>query len=307
MTSKECINATLEGKKKEKLGHFDIFSDSILDKWQSEGLQKEVFPEEKFNLDIVLFGYNWGESEFLQKDEELEQVFPLPDISNLEGCHYNYPIKSKVYENAKLNEKYICVAFPGPFQHLCTLFGYKWVFENLILGKNLIKQLYQESINYNLEMLQLIYESEYRFDGVWIWEDIAYGKELFFSYSYYEEVLSEFHETLIKNILDLDKNVFFHSDGNIKKIIPELVDYGVEAVHPLENKIFDRKKIRKRFPELVCMGNVNYLTLLETNLNFLEELKLEERYIFGADSAISENMSLSNYKDLIKNKDLLWG
>lgn len=306
MTSRECINATLKGEKKDRLGHFDIFSESVLEKWQREKFKKEIYPEEEFNLDIVLFGYRYKEYSSWKKDGDLKPLFPRPSVENLESCDDNYPLESEIYKRAVLEEKYICVAVPGPFQHVCNLYGYNWLFGNLIHRDDLIKKLYRESVTYNLKMLQIIYNKGYKFDGVWIWEDVAYDKGLFFSYSYYEEMLGKFHKILIGKILELDKKVFFHSDGDIKEVLQKLVSYGVRAVHPLENNLFDIKKIKKCFPEIVWMGNIDYLKLLDTKDDFIKRLSINDKYIFGADSSISSRLSLKEYKNLIKYKDLLW-
>ncbi len=301
MTSRDSINLILDSAAKDEsvkrpMGYFDIFSELALEKWRKEGLPVDIIPEEYFGIDIILFSFKYIAR------------FGFPDISvgNIEKSDFNYVLKSKVYERALSKGKYVCIAVPGPFQHIVSLYGYNEVFQKFVSKRGWIKKQFEKSIKYILRMLFLIDKKGFRFDGVWIWEDIAGDDGLFFSLYQYEDLLQYFHSELIDCIFSLGKKVFFHSDGNLKSVLPILADIGINVIHPLESKIYNLKELKKEFPKLVFMGGINYREFFKKEYNVLDKDIFKNNYIYSADSTIMEDISFLEYKkisNLIKGKN----
>jgi|GEM_PF-908337 len=94
-------------------------------------------------------------------------------------------------------------------------------------------------------------------------DDVAFNSGLMFPKSFLNE---EFFPRL-KRINDVLKSkgykILFHSDGDKRQIIPELIESGIDAINPLETDanmwVGD---IRKDYPELVLTNPIDANTLL---------------------------------------------
>jgi len=281
-----CLSKDIR-KIEKRCGYFDIFSKFALNRWYEEGLTANIIPEEYFDVDILLFGFDYKKTFFQNR-------YNIANIQDIEQTDFGYSFESDVYKWALSKDKYICLSIPGPFQHISYLFGYHEVLENLLLDKTGIKKLFSESVDYTLDMIRLIKTRGFEFYGVWIWEDIAYDNGLFFSLIEYEDLLSEFHQKLIEEIKVKNKKVFFHSDGDINSVLSELIKYGIDAIHPLESRFYRFNEIREKFPNIVCLGNINYAEVVK-NKFALKKYTFKDKYIYSSDSAILEDISLFDY------------
>ncbi len=292
MNSKQRVETILKGDKPDRPAHFDIFSDKTKEIWHKEGIASDISVEEFFDLDIFLFGFDF----FDYKKNDL----PAVDIRNFENGGYNFSFKSNFYKRITDKNKYICVSVPGPFQLAACHFG---GYESLLClcsdNMRCLEKNFQDNTEYILNMLKLADSEGFKFDGVWIWEDIAYDNGLFFSYRNYNDILFFYHKKLFEGIKRIGKKIFFHSDGNLNCILKNISDLKVDAVHPLERKFHDFSLVSNLYPELTFIGNIDYASFMEGKVS----LKLFEgkKYIYSCDSPIMDNIKAEDYKKLIDN------
>jgi len=166
----------------------------------------------------------------------------------------------------------------------------------------------------------LFYESfkktvtEKRFvKGMWYSDDIAYTGGLFISPS----ILRRYLVPFIKRLGDLCRHngllFFYHSDGNIEPLIPDLISAGVQVLHPIEPKAMDIKVLKKRYGKnLSFMGNIDlgYTLTRGTPFEVQEEVKSRIRdiapgggYILGSSNSITNYVPLDNYRALIETRN----
>jgi hypothetical protein len=70
-----------------------------------------------------------------------------------------------------------------------------------------------------------------------------------------EEVLDAYHQKGIR--------VIFHSDGNLWKVMDDLVALGIDAFHPVEvNAGMNLTDLRTRYPDLLLLGGIDATNLL---------------------------------------------
>jgi uroporphyrinogen decarboxylase len=82
------------------------------------------------------------------------------------------------------------------------------------------------------------------------------------------EFLRRFHFPFVKRLADAWKNhglkVLYHSDGNYKRCVPDLVECGVDGFYCLEpNCGMDIVELKKTWPRMVWAGGVDGVDLLE--------------------------------------------
>lgn len=95
--------------------------------------------------------------------------------------------------------------------------------------------------------------------GILIADDIAYQKSTYMPPAFYETHLFPLWRGQVVRARKLGVPVFFHSDGNINKILPTIIDAGFNGLQGIEPaagmKITDIKKNTK--DKLCLMGNID--------------------------------------------------
>jgi uroporphyrinogen-III decarboxylase len=124
--------------------------------------------------------------------------------------------------------------------------------------------------------------------GIWIYDDMAYNHGPMFSPAQFENVLLPAYRRMIRSYKEAGaKYVFLHSDGDIRPILDELLDAGIDGLNPLERRAgMDIVQLRQRCPRLVLTGGMcNTHTLIRGGK---QEIEAEARQIIdlGRDGGV---------------------
>jgi hypothetical protein len=100
------------------------------------------------------------------------------------------------------------------------------------------------------------------FQAIAITDDIAGNQGLFFSQDYFQEEVWPIYKTIIETIKGQGLAAFFHSDGDIRKIIPLLIEGGFDCLHPVDTLAgMDLYELKRDFGEKISfMGHVDLLS-----------------------------------------------
>ena len=99
-------------------------------------------------------------------------------------------------------------------------------------------------------------------DIIKIGDDLGSQENLLISPTLYREMLKPVHADLIAFIKSRTKaKVFFHSDGDIFDIIPDLIEIGVDILNPIQSgagRMSDLEQLKKRYgKDLVLCGAID--------------------------------------------------
>jgi hypothetical protein len=73
-------------------------------------------------------------------------------------------------------------------------------------------------------------------DGMVIWGDVAYKKSMFFSPTYWRRYFRPWVEAMVRECHARHLPVIYHGCGNLKMILDDMIDMGIDALNPLEAK-----------------------------------------------------------------------
>lgn len=94
-------------------------------------------------------------------------------------------------------------------------------------------------------------------------DDIAFKSSLLFSPDYLRRHYFPRLQALFKPVIDAGIKVIFHSDGNLRLIMGDLIACGIHGLNPLEKLAdMDIVDIRKQYPKLALVGGVDCSQLL---------------------------------------------
>ena len=123
----------------------------------------------------------------------------------------------------------------------------------------LVAEIFNTQLDCSLQLLQMIWDEGYTFDCVAWCDDMGYRNGTFFSLDMYRRLLRPAQQRAIDWAHQKGIVAHLHSCGNINALVPELVEIGLDALNPLEVKAgMDPAHLKRTYGDkLVLHGGLN--------------------------------------------------
>lgn len=95
--------------------------------------------------------------------------------------------------------------------------------------------------------------NELGLDAVWTSDDIGTQTGPFFSLSIFNEFFKPYYKELIEHCHSLGMHFWLHSCGNILPFIPELIDIGLDVLHPIQKYTMDEREVAAMYGGDICL------------------------------------------------------
>lgn len=211
------------------------------------------------------FGVVWSTSE-INRGTPIGPCLGEPDLSD-----YRFPDPTAAYRFEGLsrwcqaNQAHYTILWIGDLWERATFMrGMEKILLDVALHPKFVEQLLEQLTAYILETSQRLFEN-FRFDGVAISDDYGTQHAMILSPEHWRR----FIKPRLKEIYGLAKkhgrSVFHHSCGNIYPIIGDLIDIGLDILHPIQPEAMDVFQLKREFGRhLTLCGGVRTQDLLPT-------------------------------------------
>jgi len=141
-------------------------------------------------------------------------------------------------------------------------------------------------------------------DGMVIWGDVAYRKDMFFSPEYWRRWFKPGVKAIVEVCHEAGLPVIYHGCGNVRRIFEDFIEIGVDAYNPLEAKAgLDVVDLRREFGHRIAFcGNMDVIAWAEASFEDLKKEVLRKLnaargggYIFQSDHSVPSNISGQRY------------
>ncbi len=141
-------------------------------------------------------------------------------------------------------------------------------------------------------------------DGMVIWGDVAYRRDLLFSPAYWRAHFKPVVKAIVDESHAHGLPVIYHGCGNVNRILEDFIEIGVDSVDPLEAKAgLDAVDLRRRFGHrLGLCGNMDVVTWANGTEDELRRAVLTKLnaakgggYIFMSDHSVPSNIPGRSY------------
>jgi uroporphyrinogen decarboxylase len=121
------------------------------------------------------------------------------------------------------------------------------------------KDMFDRELDVGLKLLDMVWEAGYTFDELQWPDDMGYKHNQFFSLNMYRDILKPFHKRAIDWAHAKGIKARLHSCGDVNPFVPELIGIGLDALNPLEVKAgMDPVALKKKFGnKLLFHGGIN--------------------------------------------------
>jgi len=146
-------------------------------------------------------------------------------------------------------------------------------------------------------------------DGMVIWGDVAYRKDLFFSPAYWRKHFKPIVKAIVDECHAHRLPVIYHGCGNVRRIFADFVEIGVDAYNPLEAKAgLDVVELRRQYGHKIGFcGNMDVITWAHGTEDEIKRMALTKLnaakgggYIVQSDHSVPSNVSGRNYDYLVQ-------
>ncbi len=121
------------------------------------------------------------------------------------------------------------------------------------------QDMFSHLLEVNLALLDMIWDAGYRFDTVFWYDDMGYKHNQFFSLRMYRNLLKPYHQRAIDWAHAKGIKAHLHSCGDVNPFVPELLSMGLDALNPLEVKAgMNPVQLKQQYGDrLVLHGGIN--------------------------------------------------
>lgn len=295
LTSRERIARMYEHGEADRVPIVDSPWQATIERWQREGLPKEVDYVDYFGLDRVVYiivdnspryeervveeteEYKVSTTRFGATMKQWRHAASTPEFHDFtivdpdawrKAKERITPDRDRV-DWTNLQHNYQSWREKGYWIQAALCFGFgvahSWIVGTERLLRALIKapewcmDMFGHLLEVNLSLLEMVWDAGYTFDCVSWNDDMGYKDNQFFSVRKYREILKPYHGRVIDWAHAKGIRAYLHSCGNINPFVPELVEMGLDALNPLEVKAgMDPIHLKKTYgKQLVFHGGIN--------------------------------------------------
>jgi len=234
---------------------------------------------------------NWNEFESYPWD-----VPSKDDYTILERVEDFLPRKMKIISGTA-----------GIFERVWQLMGFQTFCTKVHKEPELIHRMF-EKVG---KIISTVYAnlSRYRIVGaLWISDDIAFNSGPLISPGVYREHLFRWWKDIVEIGTKHAFPILLHSDGNLYSLIDELLEIGIDALHPIQPEAMDLGYLKKKYHGRLCLiGNIEVHKLSTGTPQEIRRLVAERLavgapgggYCLGSSNTIADYVKLENYREML--------
>lgn len=214
-----------------------------------------------------------------------------------------------LHARARTADRYLCYCTVEPIEMVKDVLGHEIMLKNMLKRPEWIHDVFDTYTRVAIQMLEIAEAGGLTCDGAFVYGDLAYKNGPFMSPRHYRELVQPYHKRLFDEFHRRKMPVIFHSDGDIRPVLDDLIEAGVTAINPIEAKAFmDVRELAPAYGDrLGFVGNIDVRVLMT---NDLEQVREEVRsklaavmpyngYIYHSDHSVPPGVELETYRFLL--------
>ncbi len=229
-------------------------------RWIQAGTYKH--PDGKPMFDMQRKGKELGAGGVFADCESVQEVedFNWPDLKYLD---FSDTIQALV----TTGDFYRAGGFWSPFFHeACDFFGMEQYFMKMYTHPDVVHAVTKHIVDFYLEANKVFFEASGDLvDAFFFGNDFGTQTDIMISPDLFKEFVYPYFKQLTQLGHAFGKRVILHSCGSIHRVIPDLIQFGVDALHPLQANAanMDADTLSRDFKGQVCfIGGIDTQDLL---------------------------------------------
>ena len=199
------------------------------------------------------FGVVWTTNE-IDRGSPIGPCLAGPDLS---GYVFPDPAAPYRYEGladwCEQNRAHYTILWIGDLWERATFMrGMEGLLEDVVLAPRFVDELLRGLTDYILRTMEILFEG-CRFDGIAVSDDYGTQKSLLISPGAWRGLvkprLAEIYALARAN----GRAVFHHTCGNVREVIGDMIDIGLDFLHPIQPEAMDVLELKREFGRHVTL------------------------------------------------------
>jgi len=344
LTPRERFQLALDHKEGDRIPIHDSPWGATITRWHNEGLSTEIPVDEYFGYELRGFGPDLSPQYPVRVLERTpEYIVETTSTGGIRKNHRDYSttpelidygIKTRAdweaakkrlvpgytrvdwvslkhnYERAKADNLYLTYNAVTGYDCLQGYIRSDELLPLLLTDPGWVREMIETQADMVIEMAKIVMQEGYRFDGAFLYNDMGYRNAPFFSPRIYRELIKPSDRRMFDFFHAHGMKVLLHSCGNVKPLIPDLIDAGLDCLQPLEVKAgMDLVELKREFGrDLAFMGGIDVRTMADPDPAAVEReiatkipvAKVGGGYIYHSDHSIPNNVSFAQYQRVME-------
>ena len=243
----------------------------------------------------------------------------LADWDMLDDClvHFPDPTFPEIMEEAKqklanTNPSMYKVAHFSYFffERLWSIRGMENALTDFLLYPDKVRKFFRALCDFYKVIIRRSNE-ELHCDAIFVTDDMGSQNSLMFSPGTFRAYLKPFYKEIVDDCHRLGMHFWLHSCGNIEQILDDLIEIGVDVVHPIQKYAMDSEMIAQKYSGKICFwAGIDMQHILPEGS--VEDVQAEVRrlvdifdspnggLLLGAGNGITEDAPLENIGALLE-------
>lgn len=342
LSGRERIMRNLRRQDADRVGLYDMYWSTALERWRRQGLPADISAVDYFNLDIEPM---WIDLSLQLPYQLIEQTGEYRIEKNSYGTTYKtfshatstpgwldheirtsgdyaaiagrhqwndtrveQPAFRSAFAHAR--EKGRFIVYPGAisWDAILPIVGAETLMVAMMDEPEWVDAMFTRAARLFVDGFDDLTARGYDFDGVWIFNDMAYRNGPFFSPATYDELFFKHDLALCTYFHERGLPVILHSCGNIKPLLPRLIEAGYDCIQPLESKAgMDVRELKGQYGRQISfMGGIDANKMAAGAQVIEEEIaskitvaKQGGGYVYHSDHSVPDTVSLDQYRHVL--------
>ncbi|MEI7990357.1 MAG: uroporphyrinogen decarboxylase family protein [Chloroflexota bacterium] len=184
---------------------------------------------------------------------------PLAEDSAIETYHAPDPNRPELYAEAErvlrdFKDEYwiVGVTVTTIFETAWGLRGYERIFMDMVNDPEYVERLMDIPYQYHLTAAKKL--AQMGVDMIWIGDDVGAQNDMVISPKHWRRFLKPHMANFIAELKRINPNikVAYHTDGNVDRIIPELIEIGLDVLNPVQPASMNPAELKKKYGKNLC-------------------------------------------------------
>jgi len=241
-------------------------------------------------------------------DDQLEPDVPsrMPDVQGIGSFE---TMKQSLQDLRETTDAFLLMTFwASLFEKAWFLRGMENLLVDMLVHEEYCEALFELTVQSDLKMLDMVLSAEV--DGVLLGCDWGSQEALLMSPEMWHKYIGPRHARMFQRIREAGRIPILHSCGNIRAVLPDVVEMGVQVLNPFQPECMDIGAIKDEFGDDLCFwGGISTQQTLPYGTP--QEVQEETRqvaarigkgggYILAPAQAIQEDVPLKNILAMIE-------
>ena len=218
-----------------------------------------------------------------------------------------------LFRRAREANRFVCYGTVEPFEMIKDVLGHEIMLMAMIEEPDWIHDVFSTYTDVAVQLFQMAEAEGMACDGAFVYGDMAYRNGPFMSPAHYREFLQPYHKKMFAEFTKRGMPVIYHSDGDIRLVLDDLIEAGVSAINPMENSAnMDLRELALRWGDrLSFVGNIDVKVLATNDPDRVrEEIRVKmaaamprQGYVYHSDHSVPPGVTLDTYRLVLAEVD----